>query len=155
MSLATGIYQSLPKWLSPWITEWTPSWCLAYQIDRVGRMVVQDDILLLEEEHDVTGCSTLTDTEVLDACLIRGLPVMSHSAEERRKCLTNHLKLIRSVKQRLLVRQQQQQQQQLGKGGNNNGRNLSKTEGFRLFTLHLNPLRYHLKVTHSQGTSKE
>ena len=146
LSLATGIYQSLPKWLSPWITEWTPAWCLAYQIDSIGRSIVQDDSLLLEERHDITRCQTLTDIEVLDACLIRGLPIMNHSTNERRQCLTNHLKLIASVKQRLLIRQQQQQQ---------HDRNIFQTDGFRLFTLHLNPLRYHLKKTqqHSLGTS--
>jgi hypothetical protein len=132
LSLAVGINQYFPGWLSPWVTELSPSIWLKSQIDRISRIICHDDALLLEEGHDLAinqqhSCaSRLTDTEVMDACLMRGLPVTNNSVEERRECLTNHLKMIASVKQRIQG---------------------PITEGFRLFTLHLAPLRYHLKMT--------
>jgi hypothetical protein len=118
--------QYLPGWLSPWVAEWSPSIWLKSQIDRISKIVCHDDALLLEERHDMNNCQSLTDNEVMDACLMRGLPVTNHSAEERRECLTNHLKIVVSVKRRI---------------------DGPITEGFRLFTLHLAPLRYHLKMT--------
>jgi hypothetical protein len=99
---------------------------LRRQIDRISRIVCHDDALLLEEGHALNHCESLTYIEIMDACLMRGLPVTNNTVEERRECLTNHLKMVASVKRRI-------------KG--------PITEGFRLFTLHLAPLRYHIKMT--------
>jgi hypothetical protein len=78
----------------------------------------------LEEDHALNGCHSLTDIEVMEACLLRGLPITNDPIEDQREYLTNHLKMVEHVKK------------QVGD---------EITEGFKLFTLHLAPLRYHLK----------
>lgn len=128
LCLCIGVCQHLPGWMSRWMVELTPSFLLARQVERISGIVCHDDALLLEEGHDLNGCESLTDQEVTDACLVRALPVSrDHSAEVRRECLTNHLRIIAKVK-----------------------RNMAGpvTDGFRLFTMHLAPLRYHLKMLH-------
>ena len=62
----------------------------------------------------------------MEACLLRGLPITSDPVEDQREYLTNHLKMVENVKKQV-------------------GDDI--TEGFKLFTLHLAPLRHHLKMT--------
>lgn len=129
LALAVGVNQSLPKGMAVRLTGWMPSVWLRYQIHRVATAVVEDDTLLLLEDHDENGCADLTEIEVMDACLMRGLPV-GISTDKMRVCLTNHLKMIASVKERL-------------PSG-------SMTEGFGLFTMHLAVLRYYFKQRDEQ-----
>jgi len=133
LSLAVGVNQSLPGWLSQLVTTFQPSSWLRDQIDRIARYICHDDAMLLEEGHHLNGCSSLTDLEVMDACLKRGLPVVNNDnsssspfLNDCRKCLTNHLQMIAAV------REGEREDSLSG-------------DGFRLFTLHLAPLRHHLK----------
>jgi hypothetical protein len=131
LALCIGVCQHLPLWWSQWMVELTPSFLLHRQVDRIGKIVTHDDALLLEEGHDLNGCTSLTDQEVTDACLLRALPVQNdHSPSMRRECLTNHLKMVANVKRHM---------------------HGPITDGFRLFTLHLAPLRYHLKMLHQEA----
>jgi hypothetical protein len=134
-SLAIGINQFLPDWASSWVARVSPSWWLRREINRIAYIVCHDDELLLQENHALDGCHSLTDMEVMEACLLRGLPITSNTSgqnhppveDDQRESLTNHLKMVEHVKK------------QMG--------NHDITEGFKLFTLHLAPLRYHLKMT--------
>jgi hypothetical protein len=125
-SLAVGINQFLPDWASAWVARLSPSWWLRSEIKRIAHIVCHDDELLLEEDNALNGCHSLTDIEAMEACLLRGLPINSDPAEDQREYLTNHLKMVEHVKK------------QVGD---------EITEGFKLFTLHLAPLRYHLNMT--------
>jgi len=108
------------------MVEFTPSVLLRRQVERISEIVCHDDALLLEEGHDMNNCQLLTCQEVNDACLMRGLRVSIHDSDlVRRECLTNHLKMIAAVKRKMRA---------------------PINDGFKLFTVHLAPLRYHLKV---------
>ena len=74
------------------------------------------------------GCESMTDQEVLDASLLRGLPV-TLSREEMRLCLTNHLGMIRALKERVPSENEQRK----------------PSEGLKLLTMHLSSIRYYLK----------
>jgi hypothetical protein len=102
-----------------------PTWLLKREINRIMTFVCHDDKLLLEEGHHHNGCVELTGMEVLEACSFRGLPV-DISLEEQRQCLTNHLKMVGTLREKLTP--------------SNEG-----SEGLRLLTMHLAPLRHHLK----------
>jgi hypothetical protein len=119
--------------MSKRLVTMAPTIFLYRQVERISEIVCHDDALLLEEGHDLARCETLTDQEVADACLMRGLPVtLQDSSAARRECLTNHLNMIANVKRHM------------------HGP-FDQTDGFRLLTLHLNPLRYHLKTLLEQG----
>jgi hypothetical protein len=125
LCLSFGVYQQFPEFISQWMIYFTPSWLLYRQVERLTEIVCHDDALLLEERHDGNNCELLTDQEVTDACLIRGLPVsMKDPVSVRRECLTNHLKMIARVKENMCE---------------------PMNDGFKLFTMHLAPLRYHLR----------
>ncbi|CAB9502000.1 LETM1 domain containing 1 [Seminavis robusta] len=126
LSLAMGINQYLPGWLSSWVAEFQPSAWLQSQVDRISRVVCKDDDMLIEEGHHLNGCSSLTDQEATDACLMRGLPVgQNATTEERRQCLTNHLRMIAEVRREPATK--------------------VESDSFRLFTVHLAPIRNSLK----------
>jgi hypothetical protein len=125
-SLAVGINQILPDRASSLAARLSPSWWLQSEIKRIAYIVCHDDELLLEEDHVLNGCHSLTDIEVMEAFLLRVLPITSVPVEDQREYLTNHLKMVDHIKK------------QLGD---------EITEGFKLFTLHLAPLRHHLKMT--------
>jgi hypothetical protein len=108
---------------------------LRSQVNRLSEIVCHDDALLLEEGHHCTHCQSLTDEEVSDACLLRGLPVNmdDHTADVRRQFLTDHLNMIADVKRSM---------------------DGPMDHDFRLFTMYLAPLRYHLmKTTKSTSSS--
>ena len=129
-ALAIGVHQHLPEWLSRAATEFTPSFMLKKMIKERCNVVYRDDEMLLEEGYHRTGCTAFTDVELLNACLMRQLPVTSSSSiEERRQCLTTHLNMILQVKQRLAI----------------DNRRPIEEEGFALFSMHLAPIRYALK----------
>ena len=91
----------------------------------MSKFVCEDDAMLIEEGHHLNQCSNLTDLEVTEACLMRGLPVTSlTSKESRRMSLTNHLKMIESVRQDPATN--------------------VESDAFHLFTLHLAPIQNYL-----------
>lgn len=124
LALANGLYQSFPDPLSRLFAYLCP-W-LRSEVRRIANLVGTDDKLLLEEAYDSNGCESLTDQEVLDACLMRGLPV-TVSYAEMRECLTNHLTMIRALQESL-------------------PNSHTTPEGLKLFTLHLSALRYYLRA---------
>lgn len=125
LALAIGINQNLPAWLSESLTMYLlPNRWLRMRIRRQAIAVAEDDWLLLLEGHDQNECQSLRPFEVQDACLMRGLPV-NVSEEDMRECLTNHLKMIASVRGRL--------------------RKPPTTVDFGLFTLHLSIIRDYFK----------
>jgi hypothetical protein len=130
LCLSIGVCQQWPGWLSKWVVAFTPSMMLRRQIQRISAIVCHDDALLLEEGHDLNGCESLTDQEIDDACLMRGLPVLMDDRMEMRRLLTNHLKMISNVKRHM---------------------NEAIHEGFQMFTIQLNPLRYHLKMVNEKS----
>lgn len=125
LALANGLYQHLPDSLSTLAARLCP-W-LRREIHRIGTNIAEDDAMLLEEAYDLYGCESMTDQEVLDACLLRGLPV-TLSREEMRLCLTNHLGMIRTLKERVSSENDRQ-----------------PSEGLKLLTMHLPSIRYYLK----------
>lgn len=108
---------------------------LKREIIRIMSFVCHDDKLLLDEGHHLNQCIALTDMEVLEACSFRGLPV-DISLEERRQCLTNHLRMVGMLRDNL--------------PSSSEG-----SQGLRLLTMHLTPLRYHLKQTKFLETISE
>jgi hypothetical protein len=125
LALAIGIHQHLPPWASTKITALSPTRLLRFQILQKIRIVTKDDTLLLQEQHHKYGCESLTDTEVMDACLMRGLPV-NISAENMRVCLTNHLNMIAALRDCI-------------------SHDALKSESFALLTVHLPILRQVIK----------
>jgi LETM1-like protein len=123
LSLAMGINQYLPAAISPWVAEFQPTAWLQSQVDRIARVICKDDAMLIEEGHHLNECSALTEAELLDACSMRGLPI--RTADRRRQYLTNHLTMVAAVRKDPLAK--------------------PDTDGFRLFTVHLTPLRHSLK----------
>ncbi|KAL7574391.1 hypothetical protein ACA910_008488 [Epithemia clementina (nom. ined.)] len=77
LALAAGVYQS---WRIPYIHQalaWiTPAAWLRSQIRTIVLSWVEEDAQLLVEGHDQTQCAALTNDEVLDACLLRNLPIV-------------------------------------------------------------------------------
>jgi len=124
LALANGLYQHLPGSLSTLAARMCP-W-LRQEIHRIGTNIAIDDKLLLEEAYDLYGCESLTDQEVMDACLMRGLPV-TVSYDEMRVCLTNHLGMIRTLKERVLSEESK------------------PSEAMKLLTMHLSSVRYYLQ----------
>jgi hypothetical protein len=127
LALAAGVNQNWPSEIAIPLTRLCPTRWIRQEILRKAADIVDDDELLLEEGHDLNGCETLTDLEVLDACLNRGLP-LNVSYAEMRRCLTHHLRMIGEITSEFPDE--------------------ADTEGFKLFTLHLAPLRQHLKTVH-------
>lgn len=77
-----------------------PSRFAARQLDSMTEDMIKDDALLLDEGHADNGCSELTVEELIDAILLRGLPAdMSVESAEMRRCLTNHLCMVRQLPQ--------------------------------------------------------
>jgi hypothetical protein len=127
LCLSIGVLQQWPLWMSKWMVTFAPTIFLYRQVEGISDIVCHDDALLLEEGHDLNMCENLTDQEVADACLMRALPVsLQHTSQQRREMLTNHLQMIANVKRHM------------------HGP-FDETDGFRLLTLHLSPLRYYLK----------
>lgn len=123
-ALAIGVYQTLPQPLNGIMAELTPSPWLRARVRQVAQDLCRDDAMLLSEGHHDDKCQRLTDVEVMDACLMRNLP-MDCSISEMRKCLTNHLHMIESAKASM----------QSG----------DPTEEFGILTLHLSILRDYFK----------
>lgn len=127
LALANGLYQHLPDSFSTMAARMCP-W-LKQEIRRIGNNIATDDTLLLEEAYDSNECQSMTDQEVMDASLMRGLPV-TVSYDEMRVCLTHHLSMIRTLKERVP------------------SEGHKPSQGLKLLTMHLSSIRYYLRKEH-------
>jgi LETM1-like protein len=118
----------LPRLLAGWCA---PRRVLQYRVRRTARAIAVDDALLIEEGAHVNHCQNLSDLEVMDACLLRGLP-LSKDAFEMRQCLSNHVAMV------ALVHLDASRQVSEQRGGGSKHR---YTEAFGLLSLHLSILR--------------
>jgi hypothetical protein len=115
LALATGCFASAgrtsgdagrdslpPRLLAGWAA---PRRWLRGRVRRAARAVAEDDALLIEEGAHADHCRDLTDREVADACLLRGLPLVTATrsgeaaaaAAEMRAALSNHLAAVALV----------------------------------------------------------
>jgi hypothetical protein len=117
--VTAGMNQNLPYWISEPLTSMLPSFLIRKRVRQAALALVRDDALLLLEGYAENECSLLADLEVLDACLMRGLPV-NITVKEQRVCLANHLQLIKKLQ-------------------------VEWSENLGLFTLHLSILRDYYK----------
>ena len=184
-ALAVGVYETFPS--SSWsatLAQWSPSWYLRRRVRHIALTVEDDDHALLLQRETSFGAkrgaavvAQLTEMEVTDACLVRGLPIIhinigehddddGHqyrplTAEQMRKCLSNHLDMLASLEEQIAAQQLQQQAQDDSESHrNSDGDNCSppqqqrrrrrllsvNEEALGLFTLHLTILRDHLKT---------
>jgi hypothetical protein len=75
-----------------------PSVWIRMQFKSLVNDIVQDDMVLLKEKQHINQCSFLTNKEVLEACLLRGLPCgLDVNFEEMRACLANHLVMMKQI----------------------------------------------------------
>lgn len=172
-ALAVGIYQTFPPQISTRLAFWSPSWWLRRLVRNLAVAVTEDDsalqLMLLQGDYrlDEPAASmrcedyrcvvaTLTDLEVMDACLMRGLPVADDDVtiQDMRECLINHLNMIASFKSEMIGSNQSLAQQQPPQERNEMSSNRCSSkegtlsmngEAFGLFTLHLAIIRDHLK----------
>ena len=87
-----------PFALSSFLLNFVPSSLMQKHLNRIARNIHKDDELLLKEGHHTDGCASLTAEEVVDACLLRGLPAqMSLHIDDMRQCLTNHLHITAQI----------------------------------------------------------
>lgn len=126
-ALAVGVNQTLPHWMSVQVTAFLPAFVIRGWVRRIAIAVAEDDFLLLSEDADDFGCVSLTDQEVIDASLMRGLPI-NIPIDEMRHCLTNHLMMVAKAKERAVNRPLD-----------------GVSEGFGLFSLHLPILRAYFR----------
>jgi hypothetical protein len=81
-------------------------------VKQVMRTIVDNDhaLLRLRQKEDSLGPNatflavvfTLSDVEVMDACLMRGLPIVDLQYDDMRRCLANHLQMIADLKEDIL-----------------------------------------------------
>jgi hypothetical protein len=101
LALAIGIHQRLPPGLANVVTQYTLTPILKWRIRQRAQAIVQDDAMLIQEQQEGTfSWDALTDDEVQDACLLRGLPVDS-SIMDMRTALDNHVKMVRPLHERM------------------------------------------------------
>jgi LETM1-like protein len=102
-ALAVGVYPTLA---SPWnsrLARCSPTWWLQRQVLHLAKTLAEDDRALLRLLHEEEGCGiqdalgSLTDVEIMDACLLRGLPLANVTSTDMRQCLVNHLRILRPL----------------------------------------------------------
>ena len=110
-ALAAGVYQTFPPDLAVRLAHWSPSAWLRRQVRYTIHTIEDDDnALLLQREasfgepttHGVGSVvATLSEIELMDGCLMRGLPVGDDDEADAptmmRECLANHLNMIASL----------------------------------------------------------
>jgi hypothetical protein len=112
-TLAIGIFSSLPPKVSTILAfKVVPLWWLRSRVKQVMRTIVDNDhaLLRLRQKEDSLGPNatflavvfTLSDVEVMDACLMRGLPIVDLQYDDMRRCLANHLQMIADLKEDIL-----------------------------------------------------
>jgi len=134
-ALAVGVYQTFPSSWSATLAQLSPSWWLRRRVRYIALTVEDDDHALLLQRETSFGAkrgaavvAQLTEMEVTDACLVRGLPIIhtitgehdneddhQHlplTAEQMRECLSNHLDMIASLEEQIAAQQLQQQHAQ-------------------------------------------
>jgi hypothetical protein len=98
-ALAVGVYPTLS---SPWnsrLAHCSPTWWLQRQLRHLAQAVAEDDRALQrlvreEEGRGMDALASLTDVEIMDACLLRGLPLTNVTFTDMRQCLANHLRIM-------------------------------------------------------------
>jgi hypothetical protein len=93
LALAMGYAQRFPPPISRLLVACSPSLWVAREMKELAYRIGRDDRLCLEENYHLDGCQGMTDAEVREACLLRGLPVHV-TYDEMRECLTNHLTMV-------------------------------------------------------------
>jgi hypothetical protein len=130
LALVSGYLQRFPSILSePVVSTLLPSAWLCSEIEHHANQVTKDDELLIQEGYGnvlvaATGAPMMTNDEILEACLIRGLPI-STSIVVMREHLTTYLAMMKGLREQL----------PLGK---------KRSGAFPIFALHVTALRYHL-----------
>lgn len=107
VALAVGVYQTFPPQVAGWLVWSSPSWWLRRQVRYMAVTVADDDYALSQESlgtpttlgDDVVA--TLTDLELADACLMRGLSVDDLTFYDMRARLMNHLHQISSLREQI------------------------------------------------------
>ncbi|KAL3781779.1 hypothetical protein HJC23_009209 [Cyclotella cryptica] len=126
--------------------------------------IIADDATLLEEGHCEAGCDGMTDEEVLDACLSRGLPVARFARDTSgeamgeiqcmRTLLTNHLKMMSGVMKYRGECSVREQQLFPAKDGVCSKSSLVRDVALHVLVLHLPAIRYQLLETNTEVTKK-
>jgi LETM1-like protein len=109
LALSSGLYSTLPAPLPHWsAANGTPTWVLRRFLRQLAHTIAHDDTVLLHEEHIMANSSgardvnmfvdTMTTVELMDACLLRGLPIVHVSKGEMRTALSQHLQIIAEVR---------------------------------------------------------
>jgi LETM1-like protein len=103
-ALAVGVYPTLA---SPWNTRMancSPTWWLQRQVRHLAKAVAENDRALLKLVCEDEGrgiqdapLASLTDVEIMDACLLRGLPLANVTITDMRQCLVNHLRIVQPL----------------------------------------------------------
>ena len=146
LALVSGYLQRFPSILSePVVSTLLPSAWLCSEMEHHANQVAKDDELLIQEGYDeshVLGAGTtgspimmmmMTNDEILEACLVRGLPI-STSFVAMREQLTTYLTMIKQLREKLPLAK-------------------TRSGAFPIFTLHVTALRYHLlEVQEQRGT---
>ena len=84
--------------VSSFLLNFIPKSWTTRQVERIANANIKDDRLLMLEGHHANGCESLTAEEVIDACLLRGLPSKTTlNMQEMRRCLTNHLSMTSQI----------------------------------------------------------
>ena len=84
-----------PHYLTTPLFNLVPSSLIERRVSLIMLNILIDDIQLLKEGHQQRGCSDLTDDELLEACLERGLPAgMDVKGIDMRRSLTSHLDIM-------------------------------------------------------------
>lgn len=94
-------FSKLPPILADVFYGLVPLGILRSILRNIASSIVLDDACLLRESgdnNDALVVTNLTEAEVLEACILRGLPITSNTLQMR-KCLCDHLILMRSVRQ--------------------------------------------------------
>ena len=124
LALAIGYAQRFPPPIPNILTSCTPKAWMVREIKELGYRIWRDDRLCLEEYYHLDHCNGMTDDEVREACLLRGLPVHV-TYDEMRDCVTNHLRMMETLWQK-------------------RGRDVPK-QHLQIFVLHLPALRKYFK----------
>ena len=99
LALATGYAQRFPLVWAQTAVRLSPPALLRNEIGRVARQVYTDDTLLLEESYHTYGCEGMTDDELLEACLLRGIPIASpNNYPQLQKAMTQHLRVMEELR---------------------------------------------------------
>lgn len=86
-ALALGFMDSFPPYFGKILAGIMPSRLLERLVNTTWEQIGQDDLLLVKEGYIANNCNGLTDLEVFDACVLRGLPLK----DDMRDVLTKHL----------------------------------------------------------------